>query len=178
MEVLPMRVILDRRKALIAAAAGICGIAHGAHAQALHPSTSAPLIPRRFLFADPARSVVRISPDGRRIAFLAPLEGVLNLWVAPLADVGAARPVTQVTDRNLGSWVVWMHDNRHVVFFREQGGDENWRAWRVDLATGDIRPLTPGPGVTSFIQQASRLFPSELLIAHNARDKRHFDIHR
>ena len=139
---------------------------------------TAALLARRVIFADPERIIVRISPDGTRIAFLAPLEGVLNLWVAPLADVGAAHPLTQVTDRNLGNWVVWMHDSRHVVFFREQGGDENWRAWRVDLATGDVRPLTPGPGVTCYIQQASHLFPSELLIAHNARDKRHFDIHR
>jgi hypothetical protein len=43
-------------------------------------------------------------------------------------------------------WIVWMRDNRHVVFFREAAGDENWRAWRVDLETGDVRPLTRDPG--------------------------------
>src|SRR5580704_15181567 len=63
-------------------------------------------------------------------------------------------------------------------FFREAAGDENWRAWRVDLETGDVRPLTPGPGVTCYVQQSSRHFPSELLIAYNARDKRYFDIYR
>jgi hypothetical protein len=83
-----------------------------------------------------------------------------------------------VTDRNLGAAIVWMRDNRHVVFFREAAGDENWRAWRVDVETGDVRPLTPGPGVTCYIQQHSRHFPSELLIAHNARDKRYFDVYR
>src|SRR5262249_45730836 len=57
-------------------------------------------------------------------------------------------------------------------------GDENWRAWRVDLQTGDVRPLTPGPGVTCRIQQISRHFPGELLIMHNARDKRYFDVYR
>jgi dipeptidyl aminopeptidase/acylaminoacyl peptidase len=139
---------------------------------------SAGLLRRRLIFADPERSVVRISHDGTRIAFRAPLDGVLNLWVAPIDRIGDARPVTTVTDRNLGPWIVWMHDNRHVVFFREAAGDENWRAWRVDLHTGDVRPLTPGPGVTCRIQQISRHFPSELLIAHNARDKRHFDIYR
>jgi hypothetical protein len=71
-----------------------------------------------------------------------------------------------------------MHDNRHVVFFRETAGDENWRAWRADLQTGDVRVLTPGPGVTCYIQQISRHFPSELLIGHNARNKRYFDIYR
>jgi hypothetical protein len=136
------------------------------------------LLPRRLIFGDPERSIVRLSRDGTRIAFRAPVDGVLNLWVAPIDRIDDARPVTAVTDRNLGPWIVWMHDNRHVVFFRETAGDENWRAWRVDLATGDVRPLTPGPGVTCYIQQSSRHFPGELLIAHNARDKRYFDIYR
>jgi hypothetical protein len=136
------------------------------------------LLRRRLIFADPERSIVRISRDGTRIAFRAPVDGVLNLWVAPLDRIDEARPVTAVTDRNLGPWILWMHDNRHVVFFREAAGDENWRAWRVDLETGDVRPLTPGPGVTCRIQQMSRHFPSELLIMHNARDKRYFDIYR
>ena len=103
---------------------------------------------------------------------------MLNLWVSPLDRIDDARPVTAVTERNIGPSIVWMHDNRHVVFFREAAGDENWRAWRVDLETGDVRPLTPGAGVTCYIQQSSRHFPSELLIAHNARDKRYFDIYR
>jgi hypothetical protein len=76
------------------------------------------LLPRRLIFGDPERSIVRISPDGTRIAFRAPVDGVLNLWVAPLDGIEQARPVTRVTDRNLGPWIVWMQDNRHVVFFR------------------------------------------------------------
>jgi dipeptidyl aminopeptidase/acylaminoacyl peptidase len=139
---------------------------------------SAGLLSRRLIFADPERSVVRISRDGTRVAFRAPVDGVLNLWVAPIDRIDEARPVTAVTDRNLGPWIVWMHDNRHVVFFREAAGDENWRAWRADLQTGDVRPLTPGPGVTCRIQQISRHFRGELLIMHNARDKRYFDIYR
>jgi len=64
------------------------------------------LLPRRLIFADPERSVVRISPDGTRVAFRAPIDGVLNLWVAPIDRVEQARPVTRVTDRNLGPWIV------------------------------------------------------------------------
>jgi dipeptidyl aminopeptidase/acylaminoacyl peptidase len=139
---------------------------------------SAGLLRRRLIFADPERSIVRISHDGMRVAFRAPVDGVLNLWVAPIDRIDEARPVTGVTDRNLGPWILWMHDNRHVVFFREAAGDENWRAWRVDLQTGEVRPLTPGPGVTCRIQQISCHFPNELLIMHNARDKRYFDIYR
>jgi dipeptidyl aminopeptidase/acylaminoacyl peptidase len=178
----------DRRQAVVAAAASICGFARGARsaqAQAANSqaerngSNGAPaLIPRRLLFADPGKSVVHISPDGQRIAFLAPSDGVLNLWVGPTDDIGNARALTRVTDRSLGPALQWLHNNRHVVFFREQGGDENWQAHRVDVDTGDILALTPAPGVQCFIHQTSHHFPDELLIAHNERDKRFFEIYR
>jgi hypothetical protein len=71
------------------------------------------LLRRRLIFADPERSVARISHDGTRVAFRAPVDGVLNLWIAPIDRIDEARPVTSVTDRNLGPWIIWMHDNRH-----------------------------------------------------------------
>ena len=139
---------------------------------------AAVLIPRQLLFGDPGKFLVRISPDGRRIAFLAPVDGVLNLWVGPINDPNAARPFTRATDRDLGPSLVWLHNNRHVVFFREHEGDENWQAHRVDVETSDSLPLTPRPGVTCYIQQTSHHFPDELLIAHNQRNKRFFEIFR
>jgi WD40-like Beta Propeller Repeat len=166
---------LGRRQVLIGAAAAAALIPRYAASAA---SGIVDLIPRRLLFAHPDRASVNISPDGKRIAFLAPIGGVLNLWVGPIDDVGKTRPVTRVTDRSLSSAIVWLHDNRHIVFFREQGGDENWQAHRVDLETGDIRALTPSPDVKSYVQEISHHFPSELLIGHNARDKRFFDLYR
>ena len=171
---------LRRRDFLIGATAGaLLPAAPTAWAQvAGPPRATVPLIPRRVLFADPARTWTRISPDGTRIAFLAPVNEVLNLWVGPIGDVAKARPVTRVTDRSIGSFYAWLHDNRRLVFFREQGGDENWQAFRVDVETGDVLALTPGPGVRSYVQQVSRHFPSELLLAHNQKDARFFEIYR
>jgi len=173
-------VTLRRRDFLIGATAGaLLPAAPTAWAQAAGPPrATVPLIPRRVLFADPARTWTRISPDGTRIAFLAPVNEVLNLWVGPIGDVAKARPVTRVTDRSIGSFYAWLHDNRRLVFFREQGGDENWQAFRVDVQTGDVLALTPGPGVRSYVQQVSRHFPSELLLAHNQKDARFFEIYR
>ena len=61
--------------------------------------------------------------------------------MGPIGDVTKARPVTRVTDRNIGSFYTWTYDNRHLVYFREQGGDENWQAFRVTLENGDILAL-------------------------------------
>ena len=176
------RPTLRRREFLIAATAGASLVLHRVTAVgAQSTGASAPavaLIPRRLLFADPARTWVRISPDGTRIAFLAPVDEVLNLWVGPIGDVAKARPVTRVTDRSIFSFYTWLHDNRHLVFFREQGGDENWQAFRVDLQTGHILALTPGPGVRAYVQQTSRHFPGEILLAHNQKDSRFFELYR
>ncbi|KXF77885.1 hypothetical protein ATN84_25045 [Paramesorhizobium deserti] len=38
--------------------------------------------------------MVRISPDGQWIAFQAPIDGVLNLWIAPAEESERARPLT------------------------------------------------------------------------------------
>lgn len=162
---------MKRRSLLLAA--GLAAPIFGASAQ------SAPtLIPRRLLFAAPERTRVTISPDGKLVAFLGPVDGVLNVWLAPIADPAAARPLTRITDRDVLNRLYWPHDNRHLVFFREQGGDENWQAHRIDIETGDIRALTPGPGVRSYVKQVSARFPGELLFAHNQRDKRYFDVYR
>jgi dipeptidyl aminopeptidase/acylaminoacyl peptidase len=174
------RIDLERRRLVFAAAGALAMTAVPARAQAQARSATpveAP-IPRRILFGDPERSIVRISPDGRRLAFLAAVDGVLNVWVGPIEEPGAARPLTRVTDRNLGPSLVWLHNNRHVVYFRERGGDENWQAHRVDVETGTSIALTPAPGVKSYLHQHSHHFPDELLIAHNERDKRFFDIYR
>jgi len=180
------RIDLERRRLVLAGAAGLGALALAAGPARPQPSGDnarpmtppAPLVPRRVLFADPERSIARISPDGRRVAFLAAVDGVLNVWVGPIDDPAAARPLTRVTDRNLGPWLLWMPNNRHVVYFRERGGDENWQAHRVDVETGAIIALTPAPGVKSYVHQQSHRFPDELLIAHNERDKHFFDIYR
>jgi dipeptidyl aminopeptidase/acylaminoacyl peptidase len=158
----------------VVAGAGLALLSGGASAQRPPPA----LIPRRVLFAAPDRAKVRISPDGLRIAFLAPVNGVQNVWVAPLADVSAAKALTNIDDRDVAAELWWLHDSQHVIFFRDQAGDENWQAHCANVESGDIRALTPGPGVHAKMQQVSAQFPGEVLIAHNGRDKRYHDVYR
>jgi len=145
----------------------------------LRPAAAeAELVARKVFFDNPDVGGVRVSPDGQNLAWLAPIDGVRNLFVAPLADPGAARAVTHATDRNLASFFRWAHTSRHLVFFQERDGDENWRASSVDIASGAIVPLTPERGVKSYWQESDRKFPDEMLFRHNARDKRYFDLFR
>ena len=52
------------------------------------------LIPRAHLFGNPSKISARISPDGHLLAWLAPVDGVLNVWVGPSDAPQDARPIT------------------------------------------------------------------------------------
>jgi dipeptidyl aminopeptidase/acylaminoacyl peptidase len=136
------------------------------------------LVPRRLFYDAPGYAKVTISPDGSKIAFLAPVDGVQNVWIAPLSDPQAGKPVTKIDDRDVLNQLWWPGDNEHVIFCREHAGAEDWQTHCVDIETGTVRALSPGPGVKSMVHQVSARFPGELLIAHNQRDKAYFDIYR
>jgi dipeptidyl aminopeptidase/acylaminoacyl peptidase len=141
-------------------------------------AANAALVARRVYFDNPDYQNVRISPDGAHLAYVAPRDGVRNLWVAPVADPQSARPLTHATDRDIGRYFSWAYTNRHLVFFQEHDGDENWRASSVDIDTGATVLLTPERGVKSFLQEVDPRFPEEVLLRHNERDKRFFDLYR
>ena len=100
------------------------------------------LIPRKTLFGNPERADVRISHDGTRISYLAPVDGVMNVWVAPVDAIQDARPVTQDTDRGIRLYF-WTYNPGYIMYVQDRGGDENWHVYAVDVETGDTRDLTP-----------------------------------
>src|ERR1700751_3706984 len=109
------------------------------------------LIPRSVLFGNPERTSPQISPDGGELAWIAPRDGVLNLWVAPVGgesgvDWAAARPLTEDSDRGIRSFA-WARDGRHVLYVQDVGGDENWRLYGVDPQSLERRDLTPLQGM-------------------------------
>jgi dipeptidyl aminopeptidase/acylaminoacyl peptidase len=136
-----------------------------------------PLIPRRVLFGNPDRAMARISPDGRHISYLAPVDGVLNVWVGPVDDIDAAKPVTKDTYRGI-RFYLWAYTNEHILYIQDKDGDENWRLYSVSLSSGEIRDLTPMEGVRAEIWHVSLSFPSEVLVGLNNRDPQLYDIYR
>src|SRR4051794_27637673 len=80
-------------------------------------AAEAELVARKIFFDNPDIGSVRISPDGEMLSWLAPIDNVRNLFVAPRDDLNAARAVTHATDRNLSAFYRWAHTSRHLVFF-------------------------------------------------------------
>lgn len=139
-------------------------------------ATTPELIPRDVLFGNPERISPRISPDGRTLAWVAPVDGVLNVWVG---EVGSddAKPVTEDRDRGISQYF-WAHDGRHLLYLKDEGGDENWRLHAVDLHSGSIRDLTPFDGVQAQVVDVSRHFPDHVLVGLNKDNEQLHDVYR
>jgi dipeptidyl aminopeptidase/acylaminoacyl peptidase len=140
------------------------------------------LIPLSVLFGNPERVSPHISPDGTQLAWIAPYDGVLNVWVAPVSleqplDVAAARVVTSDTDRGIRR-IGWAHDGRHLLYLQDASGDENWRLHDVDLQTMQYRDLTPFDGVRARLVGIEPSCPDEILIGLNKDNPRLHDVYR
>ncbi|KLI99314.1 S9 family peptidase [Luteimonas sp. FCS-9] len=152
------------------------------------PATAAPaarpvsldeveLIPRDALFGNPERAAVQLSPDGRYISWLAPVDGTMNVWVAPADDPAAAKAVTQDTARGIRSYF-WSYRPGTLLYLRDTGGDEDFHLFAVDVDGGQSRDLTPFPKTTAQVVGISHRQPDALLVGMNDRDPQWHDVYR
>ncbi len=134
-----------------------------------------PMISVEDLFDPPERAGARISPDGTRIAYLAPWRNRLNIWVQDLAGDTEPRCVTADETRSVHIFS-WTHDSRWLLYLQDNGGDEHWHVYRVDPddPDGSAVDLTPFPRArASFELLKTR--PGKAVVQHNARNPELFD---
>ncbi|HEX3354986.1 MAG TPA: S9 family peptidase [Terriglobales bacterium] len=134
------------------------------------------LIPREVLFGNPERADPQISPDGTQLGYLAPLNGVLNVWIRTLGKTDD-RAVTSDTHRGIRNFL-WQYDNKHILYVQDIGGDENWRLYQTDIASKRTRDLTPFEKVRVDIVAYESKSPDTILVQMNQRDPKLFDVHR
>ncbi len=152
-------------------------LASGGLAAPLLAAPPAELIPRNVLFGNPDKASARLSPDGSKLSFLAPLEGVLNVWVAPADDPTAAKPVTEDKKRGIRIYF-WTYIADYLVYLQDTDGDENYHVYLVDVEKGETRDVTPLKGVRARIEAVSHRRPAEILIGLNDRDPKLHDVYR
>ena len=135
-----------------------------------------PLIPREVLFGNPERTGPRISPDGKRLAWLQPDKGVLQVWVQALGKDDAAA-VSADRQRPIRRFR-WGQDSVTVLYSQDSRGDENWHIYGVDLASKQVRDLTPFEGVRAEIVADSPRRRNEILVQMNLQDRARMDVYR
>lgn len=133
------------------------------------------IIPLEVLLGNPEKVQPQISPDGKRMAYIAPVDDVLNVWVGDVGQDNYA-PVTKDTDRGIRGYA-WCHNNQHLLYIQDQGGDENWRVYTVDLDSGETVDRTPFDGVQAQIVAHRKRFPDEILIGLNKDNEQLHDVY-
>ena len=73
------------------------------------------LVDRALYFGNPERAQGRISPDGKNVSWLAPRDGVLNIWVAPADDLSQGKFITNDSHRGINSHF-WAPNSQFIYF--------------------------------------------------------------
>jgi dipeptidyl aminopeptidase/acylaminoacyl peptidase len=145
-----------------------------------------PLVDREIFFGDPEIIAGQLSPDGKFIAFIKPLDGTRNVWVKRTDEpFEAARPVTADTKRPIPGYF-WSEDGKFILFIQDQGGDENYNVYAVDPAAAPAagqkvpaaRNLTDAKGVRAFIYAVPESDPDTIYVGMNDRDPAWHDLYK
>jgi dipeptidyl aminopeptidase/acylaminoacyl peptidase len=134
-----------------------------------------PLTPRTAFFGNPVKAAGQLSPDGKWLSWMAPKDGVLNVWVAPVGKTGDARAMTDEKSRPVAAYF-WSQDSSMILYATDNGGDENFQIYAADVASGARRALTGFEKSRVAVIGVSHAHPDEMLIQANNRDKRFFDV--
>lgn len=135
-----------------------------------------PLIQRDALFGNPTRASGQISPDGKWLSWLAPRDGVLNVWMAPVDDPDGGKAMTDATDRPIRQYF-WAPDSQSLLYIQDKGGDENFLLYGVDIATGKETSLTPFENTRVMLIGGSESIRDKILVGLNNRSPTFHDVH-
>ncbi|MDG5749613.1 S9 family peptidase [Qipengyuania sp. XHP0211] len=157
----------------LAASTMMTGVGHAEH----HALSEYELIDRSELFGNPVASQGRISPDGQWVSWIAPDDGVMNVWVAPASDPSNGKVVTDDRHRGISNHL-WSVDSKYVLFVKDNDGDENFHVYATDPRTGETRDLTPlDDGIRAQLMGASRDRPGVILVGTNERNPQLTDLY-
>jgi dipeptidyl aminopeptidase/acylaminoacyl peptidase len=135
----------------------------------------------RDFFGKPERSFFRLSPDGKSLGFMQPYERRENIHVVLLSsdgkapDFNKARRLTAETERDIAGY--FWKGNSHILYVKDFGGDENYHVVSLDVESGNAKDLTPLQKVRASIVDDLKDDPDHVLIQHNKRDPKVFDVY-
>ena len=147
-------------------------------AQAAAP---APVYPLQDFFRSSPKAFFRLADDGKTLSFMQPTGEARrrNIFVQALEGgqpQGEPRLLTNETARDIGNY--FWKGNRTLLYQKDFGGDENFHVVAVDAVTGKVTDLTPYPGVRAGVADDLPDDPGHVIISHNQRDPKVFDLFR
>jgi dipeptidyl aminopeptidase/acylaminoacyl peptidase len=158
---------------LIPLALSACDIAPE-HPALRHASLPSVIPAHRFAYRGDVDSAYLLSPDGRKLSWFGPSFGLGMLHVRDNATgeihkyrVGAAG-------------ATWTRNGRWMLFLADPEGADNYHVYGLDTddPAAQAVDLTPYPGIRAGIQQLVATDPGAVLVFHNRRDRKLFDLYR
>ncbi|MBN3035740.1 MAG: S9 family peptidase [Bacteroidales bacterium] len=141
----------------------------------LNKPMKAKLIPLEDFFRNPEQTAYQISPDGRHYSFLSPYESRLNIFIRQIGKEESTR-LTSETDRDIAGYF-WANDAQ-ILYLKDQGGDENYRLYGVNIDGTNPVCYTEFEGVRTQIIDDLPDIPGEVIISMNKRNPQVFDPYR
>ncbi|MGO9580818.1 MAG: prolyl oligopeptidase family serine peptidase [Desulfobaccales bacterium] len=139
------------------------------------PQQEMPLIPMQDFFRNPEKAGFKISPNGEYLSFLKPWKHRLNIYVQKIGQDQAIR-ITESTQRDILDYL-WANDQR-LIYLMDRNGDENYRAYAVNIDGSGLKDLTPFENVRVQIIDDLEDSPDEIMIGMNRRNPKIFDAYR
>ena len=134
-------------------------------------------IPVEDFFKNPKITQIRISPNGKYLAYLKPFQKRLNVHVKPVDGEEPERRLTNQTDRDISAFF-WKEDDT-LLFWRDFGGDENFHFFRISAKGENEKDLTPYEDTqVHLISNLENISEDHIIIGANQRDKKIFDAYR
>ena len=91
-------------------------------------------------FRNPEKTGFKINPTGEYLSFLMPWQHRLNIYVQKIGQEQAVR-ITASTQRDISGYL-WAK-NQRLVYLMDRNGDENFRAYAVNIDGSGLKDLTP-----------------------------------
>src|SRR5688572_17559397 len=135
------------------------------------------LIPRKHIFGNPTRTSATVSPDGRYLAFLAPRDAVLNVYVAPIGAIDQAKPMTGEASRPVRQFF-WSPDSTRILYVQVKSGNENWMQFGIEVATSKQTAYSNFDKAKNLVVSVNHKIPGQILVGINNRNPKFHDVHK
>lgn len=134
-----------------------------------------PRVALEDFFKNPEKAYFQISPDGNYISYIAPWESRMNIFVQKIGE-DSAKQITFEKDRDIAGYF-WANNTR-LLYLKDEGGNEDYKLFGVNLNGENAKCLTCFPGVRTQIIDELKDIPDEVIIGLNKRVPEVFDPYR
>lgn len=135
----------------------------------------APILPLEDFFKNPEKTGYQISPDGKYFSFRAPVESRMNVFIQEIGADSAIQ-ITHEKDRDI--WNYFWANNERILYLMDEGGNEDFALFGVNLDGSNFMPLTKFDGVRTQIIDELEDIPNEMIVGLNKRIPQIFDPYR